>query len=93
MGLLRRGREFDRSELLEAAARARTRGRPRRAIALYRRVLAREPRSMDLHARLAPLLAETGSRLAGKKVPRPSLLTTLSTPSLKKSKTTTSGNF
>ena len=60
MGLLRRGREFDRSHLLEAAARARARRRPRRAIALYRCVLAREPRSVELHARLAPLLAETG---------------------------------
>lgn len=50
----------DRTEILEAAARARVARRRRRAIALYRRVLAREPRDAELHARLAPLLAETG---------------------------------
>ncbi len=60
MGPLRLRRVFDRAELLEAAARARSRRRNLRAIALYRRVLAREPRSAELHARLAPILAETG---------------------------------
>ncbi len=59
MGL--RGRQdFDRRRLLDAAARARSRRRRRRAIALYRWVLAMEPRNLDLHARLGPLLAETG---------------------------------
>lgn len=60
MALLRRSRDFDRAQVLEAAGRARARRRRKRAIALYREVLAREPRNVELHARLAPLLAETG---------------------------------
>jgi tetratricopeptide (TPR) repeat protein len=51
---------YDREQLLEAAARARARNRRRKAIALYRHVLAVERGNTDLHARLAPLLAETG---------------------------------
>jgi len=60
MALLLRRRDFDRAQALEAAARARAGRRRKRAIALYRQVLAREPRNSELHARLAPLLAETG---------------------------------
>jgi len=51
---------YDRSRILEAAARARARKRYRKAAALYRRVLAVEPANVELHARLAPLLAVTG---------------------------------
>jgi tetratricopeptide (TPR) repeat protein len=50
---------FDRARILDAAARARARHKRRRAIALYRRVLALEPHNAELHAKLAPLLAET----------------------------------
>jgi tetratricopeptide (TPR) repeat protein len=50
----------DREALLESAARARTRGRRRKAIALYRYALALERGNPEIHARLAPLLAETG---------------------------------
>ncbi len=53
-------RPYDRARILEAAARARVRNRRRQAIALFRRVLAVEPDNVDLHAKLAPLLARTG---------------------------------
>ena len=60
MGLLGRQRGFDRGRILAAAARARLKKRRRKAIALYRWVLAVEARNPDLHEKLAPLLAETG---------------------------------
>jgi tetratricopeptide (TPR) repeat protein len=50
---------YDRGRTLEAAARARRRGRRRKAVDLYRRVLALEPNNMDIERRVAPLLAET----------------------------------
>jgi len=59
MGLFRRPR-YDRKTTLDAAAREATRGRRRSAIALYRRVLAAEPGNLEIHRRLAPLLAEDG---------------------------------
>ncbi|HVH17980.1 MAG TPA: hypothetical protein VNF72_06755 [Myxococcota bacterium] len=52
--------EADRQSVLEQAARERSRGRRRRAIALYRAVLAMERTNAELHAKVAPLLAETG---------------------------------
>jgi tetratricopeptide (TPR) repeat protein len=57
-----RGLTYDRSRILDAAARARARKRRHKAIELYRWVLAVEPQNGEIHARLAPLLAETGQR-------------------------------
>jgi len=51
---------YDRARMLDDAARARARKQRGRAIALYRQVLAFEPQNAELHAKLAPLLAETG---------------------------------
>lgn len=51
---------YDRDHILEQASRARSRHQWRRAIALYRLVLAVERNSIEIHERLAPLLAETG---------------------------------
>lgn len=48
---------YDRSKLLEQAARAVARRRIARAIALYRWVLAIEPHNAEIHLKLAPLLA------------------------------------
>lgn len=48
---------YDRSRLLEDAARAAARRRFDRAIALYRWVLAIEPNNAEIHLKLAPLLA------------------------------------
>ena len=61
MGIFRTEPAYDRSHILEAASRARARKRYRKAAALYRRVLAVEPSNVELHARLAPLLAATGN--------------------------------
>lgn len=59
VGLFSSEPTYDRSRILDAASRARTRKRYRRATQLYRRVLAVEPANVDLHARLAPLLVAT----------------------------------
>jgi tetratricopeptide (TPR) repeat protein len=53
---------YDRRRVLEEADRFRARSRRRRAIALYRWALAVEPNNPELHAKLAPLLAETRQR-------------------------------
>jgi tetratricopeptide (TPR) repeat protein len=53
------GQRFDRAELLEQASRARSKRNWRRAIALYRQILAVEPNSVEIHERIAPLLAAT----------------------------------
>ena len=50
---------YDRSRLLNDAARARKKGKRQKAISLYREVLAKERDNPDLHRRIAPLLAET----------------------------------
>ncbi len=62
MGLIRRRLDYDRKWLLAEAEKARVRGRRRRAISFYRRILAVEPHDPNLHARVAPLLAATGKR-------------------------------
>lgn len=59
MALLGRKQGYDRNRLLNQAARARGRGRLKKAIELYRQVLAVEPRNADLHRKLAPMLART----------------------------------
>jgi tetratricopeptide (TPR) repeat protein len=62
LGLIRRSVDYDRKRLLAEAEKARARGRRRRAISFYRRILAAEPHDPNLHARVAPLLAATGKR-------------------------------
>ena len=57
-----RKRGYDRAQLLSDAARAQRKRKYGKAIALYRRVLAREPGNGDIHRRLAPLLAQTKQR-------------------------------
>jgi tetratricopeptide (TPR) repeat protein len=47
-------------ERLTEAHRARNRGRDRRAIALYRRILLEDPHNVDVGMRLAPMLARRG---------------------------------
>jgi len=60
MGWFDRSRAYDRTRILEAAAQARARKKRKKAVALYRQVLAVERNNAELHARIAPLLAETG---------------------------------
>jgi thioredoxin-like negative regulator of GroEL len=62
MGLFARRPGYDRSRVLAAAAEAVQRKRRGRAITLYRRVLAVEPDNGEIHAKIAPLLAQTGRR-------------------------------
>ncbi len=47
-------------ELLTEAHRARNKGRERRAIGLYKRVLLEDPRNVDVALRVAPMLARRG---------------------------------
>ena len=59
MGWLSRKRPYDRSRLLDQASRAALRRRHKRAIALYREVLAVDPNDSVVHRKIAPLLART----------------------------------
>ena len=52
-----RSKRYDRTRLLAEAARARTKGKSRKALALLETVLAHEPSNADLHRRIAPLRA------------------------------------
>lgn len=60
MSIVSRRHTYDRTRILKEADQARAKKKWHRAIALYRRVLAAEPRNAELHARIAPLLARTG---------------------------------
>jgi tetratricopeptide (TPR) repeat protein len=62
MGWFNRTKRYDRSRILHEATHARAKQRRKKAIALFRRVLAVERHNTQLHAKIAPLLAETGQR-------------------------------
>jgi len=64
MGILRRGHSYDRRKLLSQASKARARGRLKKAIRLYRRILAVEPEDPEVHRKVAPLLARSRQREA-----------------------------
>jgi tetratricopeptide (TPR) repeat protein len=64
MAAVRPAKPFDRTATVIAADGARARGRRKKAIALYRAVLAASPRDVTVHGKLAPLLASTGDRAA-----------------------------
>jgi tetratricopeptide (TPR) repeat protein len=57
MAWLRRSKPYDRNRLLAEAARARTSGNTRKALARLEAVLQREPSNAELHRRIAPMLA------------------------------------
>ena len=59
MGWFGRKRSYDRTRLLGQAMRATQRRRHMRAIALYREILAVDPNDMQVHRKIAPLLART----------------------------------
>ncbi len=59
MGWLRREKQYDRNRILRAAALARHKRKSHKAIELYQQVLAKEPDNVELHRKIAPLLAET----------------------------------
>jgi tetratricopeptide (TPR) repeat protein len=60
----RRPKSYDRFALLAAAEKARAKGKVRKAIAEYRKVLEVDPSDYETHGKLAPLLAER-RQLAG----------------------------
>ena len=59
MGWFGRKRSYDRSRLLDRAMRAAGRRRHKRAISLYREILAVDPNDVLVHRKIAPLLART----------------------------------
>jgi tetratricopeptide (TPR) repeat protein len=62
MAWFRRNQRYDRSRLLRKAVGARKKGRRKKAIELYRKVLAVEPDDARVHRKVAPLLAATKQR-------------------------------
>jgi tetratricopeptide (TPR) repeat protein len=59
MAWLARNKQYDRTRILAAAAKARKRRRYKKALEFYQRVLEVEPENPDLLRRVAPLLART----------------------------------
>jgi tetratricopeptide (TPR) repeat protein len=62
MGFFPKGKLYDRNRLLSAAAKAQTRKRFKKALALYEEVVRAEPNNPELHRKLAPLLARRKQR-------------------------------
>jgi tetratricopeptide (TPR) repeat protein len=60
MGWFGRKRTYDRSRLLDLATRAAGRRRHKRAVSLYREILAVDPNDLLVHRKIAPLLARIG---------------------------------
>lgn len=59
MSSIGRRAPYDRKRILAAAVKARRKGRRKKALDLYQRVLQWEPHNHDIHRRIAPLLAQT----------------------------------
>ncbi len=59
MAWLARNKQYDRTRILAAAAKARKRRRYQKSLELYQRVLEVEPENPDVLRRVAPLLART----------------------------------
>ncbi len=64
VGLFRREGRYDRRKLLANAEMARKKGKAKRAIEAYRRVLEAEPHDTEVHRKIAPLLARVGQHQA-----------------------------
>ena len=59
-GPQRKKKTWDRTELLAQADKSRTRGRRRRAISLYLKLLEQDPNDVTVHGKVAPLFAAEG---------------------------------
>lgn len=59
VGLISDNTNYDRAKTLREASRLQAKGRIKKAITMYRRVLMREPDNAEIHAKIAPLLAKT----------------------------------
>lgn len=62
MGLFRAVPAYDRREILREAERHRSRGRIRKAIRDYEKVLAIDPNDVEVHGKVAPLYIRTGRK-------------------------------
>ena len=62
MGLFSRKQPYDRNRLLSEAAKAQTRKRFKKALAIYEEILRAEPNNPEIHRRVAPLLARRKQR-------------------------------
>jgi cytochrome c-type biogenesis protein CcmH/NrfG len=60
----RKKKKLDRTELLAQADKSRARGRRRRAIVLYAKLLEQDPNDLTVHGKIAPLLAAEGKGAA-----------------------------
>lgn len=58
---------YNRSEVLARAEAARARGRRKKAIAEYQKILAEDPADVAVHQKVAPLLAQAGEVEAARK--------------------------
>ncbi len=67
VGLFRREGRYDRRKLLANAGKARKKGKAKRAIEAYRRILEAEPHDTEVHRKIAPLLARVGQHQAAMK--------------------------
>jgi tetratricopeptide (TPR) repeat protein len=63
-GLIDRAKVYDRRKLMNRAAKAREKGKNKRAIEAYQQVLEVEPDDIQVHRKLAPLLARVGQHQA-----------------------------
>ncbi len=62
MGRFRTAPSYDRRGILRAADRYRSRGRIRKAIREYEKVLSADPHDVEVHAKVAPLYIRTGRK-------------------------------
>lgn len=62
--LFTRDKSYDRFAILAAAENARAKGRTRKAIAEYRKILEVDPTDHEIHGKIAPLLAKRRQRRA-----------------------------
>jgi tetratricopeptide (TPR) repeat protein len=58
--------DFNRNQLLRDANDARAKGKRKRAVELYKAILARDPEDFEVHHKLAQILAEAGDLDAAK---------------------------
>lgn len=59
LGFFSREKTYSRTAIMEAASTAKGKGKKKKAIAEYQKILAMNPKDHEVHARLAPLYAET----------------------------------
>jgi len=64
MGLFSRRNDYDRTRILREGREAQRRGKFKKAVRCFRRILVVEPNSAELHALIAPALAGSGNEFS-----------------------------